>query len=157
MKPFNCISIIRTLPVASPVRKSARILGGVLLLLFLPLAPAHADGVDIEINKMEQRESGCLFYLLTNNSSGRNYESLKLDMVLFDSADLIQRRIAVDMAPLKTGKTSVKLFEISDTQCETIGKVLINDVLECSDEAGPVSGCIDRISPASRIDVELFM
>lgn len=118
---------------------------------------AGADTVSLEINKTEQRDAGCLFYLVSDNSGARDFQSMKLDLVLFDTDDLILRRIAVNLAPLTSGKTSVKLFEIADTRCDAIGRVLINEVLDCRDDTGNVENCVGMLEPGSRTGISLFL
>ncbi len=125
--------------------------------LFSIPGAALAEIVKVEINKIEQRDSGCLFYLVSGNESATNFQELMLDMVLFDSEDLILRRIAINLAPMSAGKTNVKMFEIADTQCTTISKVLVNEILECRDDTGQIEGCLDLLSPGSRTAISLFL
>ena len=77
-------------------------------------------------------------YFVINNKNKTSYEELKLDLVLFRPDGVIGRRFAVDLAPLKADKRVVKIFELADTSCDQVGSFLINDVIECKAESGPV-------------------
>ncbi len=108
-----------------------------------------SDSLRIELNKLETEGSACRAYLVFENSTQHNFSGLTLDLVLFDKAGIITKRLAVDAAPLPADKTSVKLFDIEGLACDS------NDVLNCKDESGEIANCVAQITPASRSDVPL--
>ncbi|MEX2617239.1 MAG: Tat pathway signal sequence domain protein [Alphaproteobacteria bacterium] len=126
----------------------------VLLVLAMGLVspPALADGpaVTIELNKLEANGSSCRAYLMMRNDAGAGFESLKLDLVMFDTDGVVSRRIAVEAAPLPAGKTSLKVFDIADQPCDGISRMLLNDILDCHGAAGPRHDCLDLVETASR-------
>jgi len=112
--------------------------------------PAAADNaVTLELNKLETSEKGCRAYVVVSNPSSTTYDSYKLDLVMFQSDGIIGRRFALDLAPLKPSKRTVKLFELDNTSCDNIGSFLVNDVLECKADAGPVNDCLARLKVSS--------
>jgi len=108
-----------------------------LLCLGTP-ADAEQGSIAIELNKLETQGNKCMAYFVINNKNKTSYEELKLDLVLFRPDGVIGRRFAVDLAPLKADKRVVKVFELADTSCDQVGSFLINDVIECKAESGPV-------------------
>ena len=72
---------------------------------------ADAGAISIELNKLEAQGSQCRAYFVVTNKNAANYQELKLDLVLFRPDGVIGRRFAVDLAPLKSNKRTVKLFE----------------------------------------------
>ena len=114
-------------------------------------ARAEPDAIEIQLNKLEPHGDQCRTYFVVTNKDGANYEALKLDLVLFQPDGVIGRRFAVDLAPVKSNKRAVKLFELGDTSCDNIGSFLINEVMECRTESGPVSDCLDDISVSSLV------
>ena len=134
------------------------------LLLALSAAPALAEttapaaapnGVSLELNPLEPRGQNCAVNMVFG-TSGDAYQSFKLDLVFFGTDGAIRKRLAVDAAPLRARKTSVKAFEVSGLACDAIGSVLVNDVLDCRSEAGAVADCIDRVETKSRLPVALM-
>jgi hypothetical protein len=124
----------------------------------LPLgfAASAEDGpIAIELNKLEPQGKQCRAYIVIQNKSPTNYQELKLDIVLFRPDGVIGKRFAVDLAPLKAEKRSVKLFDIEGTACDQVGSFLINDVMECKAESGQLTDCLKDISVSSRTDVQL--
>jgi hypothetical protein len=112
--------------------------------------PAAGDNaVTLELNKLETSEKGCRAYVVVSNLSSTTYDAYKLDLVMFQSDGIIGRRFALDLAPLKPSKRTVKLFELDNTSCDKIGSFLVNEVLECKAEAGPVTDCLARLKVSS--------
>ena len=144
-----------------------RALGAVLLLglatgLFngLAVGPALAQAagetIGIELNKLEPQGEACRAYLVVKNEGEQAYESLRLDLVMFDKAGVVAKRLAVQAAPLPVGKTSLKVFDITDHGCDDIGSILLNDVLECTPEAASAGGCLARIAVSARGEVKFL-
>ena len=119
------------------------------------IALAQDEPITVELNKLEAEGQGCRAYFVINNKSATEYQSLKLDLVLFRGDAVIARRFAVDLAPLKGNKRSVKLFDIEGTACNEVGSFLINDVLECKADAAPVDDCMSKIAVSTLSNVQL--
>lgn len=117
---------------------------------------ASKSAVTIELNKLESRDGACGAYLVLTNPDGPDLVDLQLDLYLFNPDQVIERRIAVNLAPLPTGKTSVKLFDIKDLDCSRVGKVLINGAISCASTDGPIADCIAHIEPSSRVDAAFY-
>ena len=125
------------------------------------VAAAAADGaappaIRVELNKLEELKGSCRAYLLLENRSGRAYRSFKLDLVMFDTAGIVARRLAVEGAPLAEGKTSLRVFDVPGLPCSGIGRILVNDVLSCGEGAEDRTACLAAIRPASRSSAELI-
>jgi hypothetical protein len=138
------------------MRAGAPALGLAAACLFFA-APAHADtpSISVELNKLEPTGDSCRAYLVVNNEGEVGLKTLKLDLVLFQSDGVIGRRFAVDLAPLRPGKRSVKLFDIDGTSCDSVGSFLINDVMECEAESGTFDDCLSALKPSSLSQVGL--
>lgn len=127
----------------------------IVLLAWSPVSPG-AEGLRIELNKLEPTDSACRAYLLFENLGSGDFRSLKLDLVMFNPEGVISRRLAVEGGPLPAGKTSVKLFDIDGVACDSVDRVLLNGVLACSGDQGERSDCLTLIETASRSSVDFF-
>ena len=123
--------------------------------LNLGVAVAQESGIAIELNKLEPQGQGCRAYFVVGNKTNSAYQELKLDLVLFRPDGVIGRRFAVDLGPLKPDKKSVKLFDIEGTACDQVGSFLINDVMECKSDTGPVADCLKDIGVSTLTNVQL--
>jgi hypothetical protein len=117
-----------------------------LLLAALALPAAAAEGtLPMQLNKLEPDGGACTAYLLLENRLGVALQALRVDIVLFDRTGVIARRLAVDVGALPEGKTSVRAFGVSGLACDAIGRVLLNDVITCTDGQGERTDCMTRI------------
>lgn len=132
------------------------IAGAAMLILLALMGQIRAadDSLSVQLNKLEPQGSGCRAYIVVNNKSSTTYQALKLDLILFQPDGIIGRRFAFDLAPLKPNKQSVKLFDI-DTPCDQIGSFLVNDVLDCKADSGPLDDCLSSIAVSSLTKVQL--
>jgi hypothetical protein len=118
-------------------------------------ALAQPKALTVELNKLETQGTGCRAYVVVQNDDDTTYQTFKLDLVLFQQDGVIGRRFAMDLAPLKAKKRTVKLFDLDNMACDKIGSFLINDVVECKSEAGPVENCLAGMTVKSLTKVEL--
>lgn len=120
-----------------------------------PATTAASAAPSIELNKLEPVEKGCRAYLVVNNSASVTYQSYKIDLVLFQTDGVIGRRFSIDLAPLRPAKKTVKLFEIDGMSCDKIGSFLVNDVMECKTDSGPIDNCLQQLTTSSLSKVQL--
>lgn len=127
---------------------------------------AQAGGVQVELNKLQPVDNACRAYLVTQNLTDDRFDSLKLDVVMFDADGIVAKRLAIQLAPIPTGKTRLKVFDMADLGCSQIGQLLLNNVLECTteptppedpaaDKPGPVGhdDCLSRVTVSQRGNV----
>jgi hypothetical protein len=125
------------------------------LLLFLsPTLVTELRAATLELNKLEPRENGCRAYLVMGNLGPSGFQNFKLDLIVFRKDGIIDRRLAVDVGPLHAGKTTVRTFDLESTPCNTIGSVLLNDVLDCKLDGGLTTDCLSNLSVSSRASAE---
>lgn len=118
-------------------------------------ATATATGPAVELNKLETFDKGCRAYMVINNPTVSSYTGFKLDLVLFQTDGVIGRRFALDLAPLKPNKKSVKLFELDGIACDKIGSFLINDVMECKSDDGTATDCLQKLGTSTLTNVQI--
>lgn len=138
----------------SPFASSRAVFAAIAAAATLAAVPANAAStVSVELNRLEPKDNSCQISIVVANSADKAMDSLKLDLVFFDKEGVISRRLAVEAGPVRASKTSVKLFNAAETKCESIGRVLLNDVTACG--GGSEQDCLAAVSTASRVkDVE---
>lgn len=115
---------------------------------------APAAPIRLELNKLEPTAGGaCRVYFLIENGKGPSLRSLKLDLFVLDDKGVVGKRMAVEAAPIASGKTMVKLFDVSGVECGSFGRVLLNDVISCTAADGAALSCLDRVEVSSKADV----
>jgi hypothetical protein len=114
---------------------------------------APLEPLRLELNALETAEGRCRASFVIENKADTAYESLRLELALFNRNGIVQRRLATELGPLRAAKTIVKSFIIDDP-CDDIGAILLNDVTACS--PGDAAQCLDRLALSSRIEKVRF-
>lgn len=113
-------------------------------------AMAGAEQIHVELNKLAPQGEACRAYLVLENGTASAFESLKLDLVMFDGEGVVAKRLAVETAPLPPGKTRLKVFDMEGLACERVGRVLLNAILACADATGPREDCLGLVAVSAR-------
>jgi len=122
-----------------------------LLLAILPFAPARGaqdDSINVELNSVESAQNRCRLAFVIDNKDELPLQTLKLDLAVFNRDGVVQRRLVIEMGPVRRAKTMVRTFEI-DGECLQIGSILVNDVTACA--PGDPGACLDRLTLSSRV------
>ena len=146
----------RSSRVATRALYVAVLVSSALLCWPVPGGAEPPSTIGVELNRLEDQGGNCRAYLVINNPGSAEFSGFALDLVVFDRGGTIVRRLAVDAAPLRPAKTSVKVFDIAETACSVIGSILVNDVIHCRDKTGDVTGCADRLTTSSKLAVSLL-
>jgi len=131
--------------------------------LWAAAAPAPEQApITLQLNKLAPfaEGTGCVAYFVVSNPGAQVISDLDLDLVLFNTEGIIARRMSVQFGPLPAEKTEVRLFDLAGTPCNSIGHILLNDVLSCevgtAAEAGdPRAACLARIAVSSLAKAKL--
>ena len=125
------------------------------LVMGAPAARAQEKGLAVELNKVEDFEGGCMASFVFHNSLGAALDRFNLDLILFDQQGVILRRLMIDMAPLRDGKTRVAQFRLHEGSCGELSRVLVNDVPLCRADNGAEIDCLAGLRVVSRSAIEL--
>lgn len=128
---------------------------GIACFLTVGARVSAESPIKVELNKLENYDGACRAYLVFENTTTRDFTVFKLDLVMFGADGVIAKRLAVDTAPLHSAKTSVKLFDLAKLRCADIGRILINDIIECRDQRGKRTDCVSLVETSSRSTVPL--
>lgn len=117
--------------------------------------PASGSQVSLELNKLEPQDKSCRAYLVVNNDGQTVYQTFKLDLVMFQPDGVIGKRFALDLAPIKGGKKTVKLFDLDGVACDKVGSFLINDIMDCKADDKAADDCLSRLTLSSLGQVKI--
>lgn len=111
-----------------------------------------ATEVVVELNRLEESGENCKSYFISRNLTEMAFERLRLDLVLFDAEEIVLKALAIEAAPIAAGKTKVNVFEIDGVACDSIARILLNQVAACIDANGERRDCDAAIELTSRTD-----
>lgn len=119
------------------------------------MAVAQDTGLTVELNKLENVENGCQTFFLFRNDTAQNFTGFEMSLAILTPDGIIDRLLTIDAAPLPANRTTLKLFEIPDTQCETIGEILLHDIGSCQPQNGEEMDCFSILTLNSRASAQL--
>lgn len=91
---------------------------------------------------------------VVTNGLDRDIDKAAYEIGLFNSEGLVERLMVLDFQALPEGKTKVRQFDLAQTDCARIGRVLINDETACEGDNVSPGACIRDLVTTSRADVE---
>jgi len=140
-----------------PKRWQQCLIGAACATFPMFLSPASsayaAEPLSIELNTIEPLQEKCRLTFLMANPAPSAVDSLKADTAVFGKDGVIKNRLVIEFGPLKPKKTSIRAFDL-DAGCDSLGSLLINDVIACQPEA--LGDCLARLELSSRTPVKLF-
>lgn len=116
---------------------------------------AAAGRLEIELNRLEQRDKACRLSFVYRNRLGTTLDALQLEAVLFDTDDRVERFIVLSSKGLPENKIRVQQFDIGGLDCSGLGAILVNDVKACDGEGLTAETCLSQLSLSSRTDAKL--
>jgi hypothetical protein len=117
---------------------------------------ATPQPVAIELNRLDEQGPSCRASFVITNPGPETYTGFKLDLVVFDKGGTIEKRLAADVAPVRSDKETVKIFDIPETPCAGIGSILVNEILDCRAGDKPAADCAGNLAVSSRLPVKLL-
>ncbi|MBN7776944.1 hypothetical protein JYP49_06735 [Nitratireductor aquimarinus] len=137
---------------------SARIFAASLVLAAAGGSPALAKNapqgmIDLELNALEKSDKGCRITFVVKNSLGSDVTRTVYEIALFNRQGLVERLMKLEFKDLPDQKTKVSRFDLADTDCDAIGRVLINDADACEGDGVQAGDCIARLNATSRSSV----
>ena len=114
---------------------------------------AQKAGMRVELNKLEAGENLCRVYMIFENKGPERYTAFVMDMFAFDKKGIIQKYLAIEVAPLRPNKTTIKVFEMAGVKCDDFSKIVLNDISQCAVASKPVDECLDRTTIESKSPV----
>lgn len=143
-----------------PVRGS--LLEGIAIIAALAapalFAPAQADEaldgqIQIELNAADQNGAACRVSFLFKNTLDRPIADLALELVLFDTDGRVMSMLTANAGAFPIGKSRLRQFDLRDRACDTVGRILLNDVTRCEADGLTPQKCTTAARPTSRTTI----
>jgi hypothetical protein len=130
--------------------------------IFLLAATGAASGQEsspaptltLELNALQPSEKGCRLTFVVTNNLKAPLDKAAFEIALFNEAQVVDRITVLDFKDLPQGKTKVRRFDLGDTDCSKIARVLVNDATECSGTGVDPKACIRQLNPMTKSGVQ---
>ena len=107
----------------------------------------------LELNAVKPAGSACRIAFVVKNELGTAIKDLGFELVLFDKSQRVQTVLSVAAGSMPVAKTRVKQFDLKGIDCDSIGRVLLNDVSRCDGEGLSAAGCLKAARPSSKTPI----
>ncbi|MEM9277926.1 MAG: hypothetical protein AAGA76_05090 [Pseudomonadota bacterium] len=129
---------------------------GVGLTSLTPSIAQGSESVVLELNKLEPADKDCLLTFVVSSKSSKNLDKLAYEFVVFDDQLRVQRMTVFDFRELEAGKLRVRQFQLPQTQCSGLGRLLINDVSACDGNEVDASLCSSGLQISNKTNIEFL-
>lgn len=143
--PFAFKSLIRGLACAAVIIPGAA------------SAQDAASEFGLELNSAADTDSGsCRLTFVASNKTETALDRTAYQVGIFDAGGAVTRLLVLEFGALIEGKTKIVQFDLGDTQCSNISRMIINDVTGCTQSSdGQESDiCLAQLNASSRTDIE---
>ena len=119
--------------------------------------PAPDSKITLELNGAADTEAGgCQLTIVATNRLDKGIKRAAWQVAIFDKAGAVQSLPILDFGTMMSGKTRVGLFPLPDRPCAQIGRIVVNDVAECSaeDDSDLRDICLGGLATQTRTDID---
>ena len=108
----------------------------------------------IELNALQPSERGCRVTFVATNHLEGDLDRAAYELAFFDTDGLVARLAVVDFLDLVQGRTKVRQFEFAGMDCSAVGRILVNDLAECSGTDVAAASCMSRLSLDNKTSIQ---
>ena len=116
-------------------------------------AIAQSGTLSLQLNKASSEDSGCFVTYVATNGTGVDLDSASYEVAVFDIEGEVDQLLLLPFGPLGDGKTKVFRFAMSESGCDSVARVLINDVNACSAADGAEIDCLSMLETSTRTEI----
>lgn len=123
-------------------------------LFAAPAAAQDGGAFRLELNNTAAVDTGCRLTYVATNAMGLDLDEASYEVAVFDGDGRVQRLLILQFGALTDGRTKVVQFDLAETSCEDISRLLVNSVSECTAADGSSPDCLAALETTSRSDIE---
>jgi len=136
---------------------------GIACLIAAPISPAFAQeaanepAFSLELNSASDTTAGsCRLTYVASNQSDIALDRTAYEVAVFDGDGTVTRLLVLEFGQLIEGKTKILQFDLADTPCASISRILINDVAACvqTSDGETIDFCMSGLSASSRTPIQ---
>ena len=92
---------------------------------------ADNEKLHVQLNNLQKSTTGCRLSFVMKNDMQPDIDELSFEIVLFNTNSRVSRILTLKTGALPNKKTRVKRFDIRNSQCTDISRILINSIETC--------------------------
>lgn len=111
----------------------------------------------VELNGAAETDAGaCRLTFVAANQTGVALDRTAYEIALFDAGGTVTRLLLLEFGALVEGKTKILQFELAETGCASISRMVVNDVAACTTSADGATSdiCLSALEASSRTAIQ---
>lgn len=143
------------------MRAVAAHLMGILGLCALTSLPAVAQDAEeqftLELNAAAETDAGsCRLTYVASNQTATALDRTAYEVAVFDAQGVVTRLLVLEFGALIEGKTKILQFDLANTACGSISRIVVNDVAACTvaGTGAEAAVCMSGLSASSRTAIQ---
>lgn len=112
--------------------------------------------LSVELNATDQQAGACRLIFMVENGLGADLSALVFETVLLDRDGRVILLTLFDFQDLPAERPRVRQFDLPDTDCDALGRVLLNDVNICTGPGLADDACKAGLRWSTRTAVEVL-
>lgn len=109
-----------------------------------------APTLALEFNGLEKSDNGCRLTFVVNNGFPNTLTRAAFEIAMFNTEGVVDRLTVLEFKDLQAGKTKVTRFNLAGADCTKIGRILVNEVTDCTGEGVDTATCRSVLKTSSR-------
>lgn len=139
-----------------PTVRCLLVAGAVCLTPFPSVIADEKGKISFQLNSTAGVKDACRFNFVFRNGVSRPIKDLVLELVVFNSEDLVDRFVLVKSGSLPEGKTRVRQFDFAGLACDKVSKLLVNEVKVCEGDGLEPESCLSRLETKGSKSIRLL-
>lgn len=127
-----------------------------LLVLACPVQAEDKPSLMVELNAVTAQDQACRLTFVVESKLGADLNALVYETVLFNKDGQVMTMTLFDFGAVPNGRPRVRQFDLPETDCASIGRVLLNDTHTCQGDGLAEGICIEALKWSSRTEIEVL-
>ncbi|GAB1478902.1 hypothetical protein MASR2M74_14580 [Paracoccaceae bacterium] len=112
---------------------------------------AQTGNFELELNTSADVEGACRLTFVATNNTGKSLTKADYEVAVFNASGAVSQILVLEFGELPLSKTRVVQFDLPQTKCEDLSRILVNTADACESGDGPLDVCMKDLSASSRI------
>lgn len=113
------------------------------------------SGLSLELNTANDAGDGCRLAFVAYNGTETALDAVSYEVVVFDGGQRISQFVILEFGALPQRKTKIVQFDIANSKCADISRIVINSASRCEAGGAALPLCLDAAKPTSRTSIAL--
>ncbi|WP_420857745.1 hypothetical protein [Marivivens marinus] len=111
---------------------------------------------DLQLNAAADTTAGsCRLTYVATNQSDQAFDRTAYEVGIFNAEGAVTRLLVLEFGSLVAGKTKILQFDLAESSCASISRIVVNDVAACTLSDGTESEfCLSNLVASSRTAIQ---